>query len=260
MAKTTKNAKAVATVEKTTSALTTGFDKMEKVSASLAEEMNGLTAVFDRIKMPIGGVTFFDMPGDEPDSTETVKEFEAVILHHHPMRAFYREPYTGGNNPPNCGSLDGMVGKGEPGGICDHCKYNQFGTTENGGKACKERHRLFLLQEGELFPKILSLPTGSLKEFSRYIMHCIPAWKSSSAGLTHFSLTKAVNKGGIVYTKAQFRMGRALTAEELASIKPLVEQVKILSQEVIDEPMEDDPSEMAASGVGNVTSDTNNAA
>ncbi len=260
MAKTTKNAKAVATVEKTTSALTTGFDKMEKVSASLAEEMNGLTAVFDRIKMPIGGVTFFDMPGDEPDSTETVKEFEAVILHHHPMRAFYREPYTGGNNPPNCGSLDGMVGKGEPGGICDHCKYNQFGTTENGGKACKERHRLFLLQEGELFPKILSLPTGSLKEFSRYIMHCIPAWKSSSAGLTHFSLTKAVNKGGIVYTKAQFRMGRALTAEELASIKPLVEQVKILSQEVIDEPMEDDPSEMAPSEAGNVTSDTKNAA
>lgn len=260
MAKTTKNAKAVATVEKTTSALTTGFDKMEKVSASLAEEMNGLTAVFDRIKMPIGGVTFFDMPGDEPDSTETVKEFEAVILHHHPMRAFYREPYTGGNNPPNCGSLDGMVGKGEPGGICDHCKYNQFGTTENGGKACKERHRLFLLQEGELFPKILSLPTGSLKEFSRYIMHCIPAWKSSSAGLTHFSLTKAVNKGGIVYTKAQFRMGRALTAKEIASIKPLVEQVKILSQEVIDEPMEDDPSEMATSGAGNAASDTKNAA
>lgn len=260
MAKTTKNAKAVATVEKTTSALTTGFDKMEKVSASLAEEMNGLTAVFDRIKMPIGGVTFFDMPGDEPDSTETVKEFEAVILHHHPMRAFYREPYTGGNNPPNCGSFDGMVGKGEPGGICDHCKYNQFGTTENGGKACKERHRLFLLQEGELFPKILSLPTGSLKEFSRYIMRCIPSWKSSSAGITHFSLTKAVNKGGIVYTKAQFRMGRALTAEELASIKPLVEQVKILSQEVIDEPMEDDPSEMATSEAGNAASDTKNAA
>ena len=75
MAKTAKNAKAVATVEETTSALTTGFDGMDKVNASLTEEMNGLTAVFD-------------MPGDEPDSTETVKEFEAVILHHHPMRAF----------------------------------------------------------------------------------------------------------------------------------------------------------------------------
>lgn len=260
MAKATKSTKAVATLEKTTSALTTGFDKMDKVNASLAEEMNGLTAVFDRIKMPIGGVTYFDMPGDEPDSTETAKEFEAVILHHHPMRAFYKEPYTGGNNPPDCGSLDGMVGKGEPGGICDRCACNQFGTTENGGKACKERHRLFLLQEGKMFPQILSLPTGSLREFARYLMHCIPVWKSSSAGITRFSLTKAVNKGGIIYTKAQFRMGRALTAEEIASIKPLVEQVQVISKEVIDEPMEDDPSEMAASGTSGTASDTPHAA
>ena len=91
-------------------------------------------------------------------------------------------------------------------------------------------------------------------------MTCIPVWKSSSAGISRISLTKAVNKGGIVYTKAQFRMGRALTAEEIASIKPLVEQVQVISKEVIDEPMEDDPSDMTTSGTSGTASDTPHAA
>lgn len=248
MAKTTKNANAVATVEEKGAALTTGFGTLNKISTSLAKEMDGLDAVFDRIRMPIGGIVSFELPTDDPDVTETVKEISAVILYHHPMRAYYKEPYTGGNTPPDCGSLDGVVGKGELGGMCDRCAFNLFGSAENGGKACKERHRLFLLQEGDVFPKILSLPTGSLKEFARYLMTCIPVWKSSNAGITRISLRKAVNKGGIVYSKAQFRMGRALTEDEFASIKPLIEQVKVISQEVIiTEPMEDDATELAPS-------------
>ena len=37
-------------------------------------------------------------------------------------------------------------------------------------------------------------------------------------------------------------MERALTKEEMAAIEPLVEQVRAISQEVIDEPMEEDSS------------------
>lgn len=248
MARTAKNTNAIATVEEKNAALTTGFGTLNKISTNLAKEMDGLDAVFDRIRMPIGGIVSFELPTDDPDVTETVKEIEAVILYHHPMRAYYKEPYTGGNNPPDCGSLDGVVGKGEPGGMCDRCAFNMFGSAENGGKACKERHRLFLLQEGDVFPKILSLPTGSLKEFSRYLMTCIPVWQASNAGITRISLTKAVNKGGIVYSKAQFRMGRTLTEKEFAAIKPLIEQVKVISQEVIiAEPMDDDPATFAPS-------------
>lgn len=242
MAKATKNTKAMTTVKDASSALTTGFVALNKLDDSFTEEMDGLSAVFDRIKMPIGGATSFEIPGEDPDTTETAREFSAVILYHHPMRAYYKEKYTGGNNPPDCGSIDGVVGNGEPGGICDRCAYNQFGTGENGSKACKERRRLYLLQEGEVFPKILSLPTGSLKEFARYLMHYFPKWKKCSGGITHFSLTKAVNKGGIVYSKAQFRMGRELSKTELAAIEPLVEQVRIMSKEVIiDEPLDSDP-------------------
>ncbi len=259
MAKATKNTKAVTTVQEET-VLTTDFSTVCQMGESFAEEMNGLSAVFDKIKLPIGGVTYFDIPSEDPESSETVKEFSAVILYHHPMRAFYKEKYTGGNNPPDCGSLDGMVGAGEPGGNCVHCVYNQFGTGENGSKACKERRRLFLLQEGEMFPKILSLPTGSLKEFTRYLMHCLPKWGKSSAGVTRFSLTKAVNKGGIAFSKAQFRMERTLTEDEMKAIEPMIEQVRAISQEMlIEEPL--DEREPDLSGQNNTdTSETKSVA
>lgn len=48
----------------------------------MAEEMNGLSASFERVKIPIGGGTVFEIPGDDSDDVDTVKEINAVILHH----------------------------------------------------------------------------------------------------------------------------------------------------------------------------------
>jgi len=36
-------------------------------------------------------MTVFEIPGENPDSPETVKEFSAVILHHHPLYAYYTD-------------------------------------------------------------------------------------------------------------------------------------------------------------------------
>ena len=230
MAKATKTTTALTKAEEKTSALATGFELLKKMGKSISTEMDGLTAAFEQIRIPIGGMTYFEMPGDDPEKTETVKEFSAVILYHHPMRAYYREKYTGGNNPPDCGSFDAVEGTGDPGGDCEHCAYNQFGSGENGAKACKERRRLYLLLDGEAFPMVLSLPTGSLKDFSRYLMRCLPKWGKSSAGITRFSLTKAINKGGIAYTKVRFQMDRALTEGEMKEIESLMLKVKAISQ------------------------------
>ena len=57
----------------------------------------------------------FELPGDEADEPETVKEFSAVILYHHPVLQYYKEKYTGGSNPPDCGSFDGVTGEGAAG-------------------------------------------------------------------------------------------------------------------------------------------------
>lgn len=202
------------------------------MNEGMAEELDGLEGGFDRVKIPAGGATMFELPGDEADEPETVKEFSAVILFHHPILQYYKEKYTGGSNPPDCGSFDGVTGEGDPGGACANCPLNQFGSGENNSKACKTRRRVFLLREGELFPLILSLPTGSMKEFSRYIKRLLSKGKKSNMVVTRFSLKKATNNSGIAYSQAQFSVDRPLTSEEQILISKLSEQVKGYSRRV----------------------------
>ena len=211
------------------------------MNETMAEELEGLEGGFDRVKIPAGGATMFELPGDEADEPETVKEFSAVILYHHPVLQYYKEKYTGGSNPPDCGSFDGVTGEGEPGGVCANCPLNQFGSGENNSKACKTRRRVF--REGELFPLILSLPTGSMKEFSRYIKRLLSKGRKSNSVVTRFSLKKATNNSGIAYSQAQFSIDRPLTTEEQLLITKLSEQVKGYSRRVgfdAEEPAETD--------------------
>jgi hypothetical protein len=224
-------------------AKTSGFLALAdfNMNAAMAEELDGLEGGFDRVKIPAGGTTMFELPGDEADEPETVKEFSAVILYHHPVLQYYKEKYTGGSNPPDCGSLDGVTGEGEPGGVCAKCPLAQFGSGENGGKACKNRRRLFLLREGEIFPLLLSLPTGSLKEYSRYIKRLLSRGNKSNMVVTRFTLKKATNNSGIAYSQAAFAVDRPLTAEEQALIGRLTEQVKAYSRRIgfdAEEPVE----------------------
>lgn len=44
----------------------------------------------------------FEIPGENPDEPETVKEFSAVILYQHSLNAYYKSEYQGGSNPPDC--------------------------------------------------------------------------------------------------------------------------------------------------------------
>ena len=103
------------------------------MNESMAEELEGLEGGFDRVKIPSGGATMFELPGDEADEPEMVKEFSAVILHHHPVLQYYKEKYTGGivdapvnicaqnqsdcgKKQPDKGSLFKVQGKGFPEG------------------------------------------------------------------------------------------------------------------------------------------------
>lgn len=234
--KNNENNSIVNTNTENTELITTGgaFSSLAEfnLNDTLAEEMTGLTASFERIKIPAGGMTVFELPGETPDSPETVKEFSAVILYHHPIHAYYKAKYTGGSNPPDCGSFDGVTGEGDPGGRCDKCAYNRFGSGENGAKACKNRRRIYLIREGEIFPLILSLPTGSLKDFTRYLTKLISKQKKSNSVVTRFTLRKAVNSGGIAYSQAQFAVDRVLTPDEYALIQSMTEQVKAFSSRV----------------------------
>ena len=238
MARKAKETQEIATIQPTGYLALRDFD----FSSVISEEMEGLNAFFERIKMPSGDTTLFQIPSENPEEPEFEKEFSAVILYHHPIRAYFKEKYTGASNPPDCGSLDGATGYGNPGGDCRSCPFNEFGTWENDAKACKERQRLYLLREGELFPTMLSLPTGSLKELARYLMRLLSKGNKSYEVVTRFSLVKATNKGGIAYAKAAFRMERKLTSEELPLIAKLSDQIKMLSGKIGFEDVDMEPA------------------
>ena len=203
-----------------------------EMSAMLSEEMEGLNIAFPIIKVPAGGGLAFEVPGDDPNSPDLQKEFNAVILYHHPMLSYYKEKYTGGNQAPDCGSYDGINGiDRESGEIrqCKDCPLNQFGSGENGGKACKTKRRIFLLRENEAIPTILTLPTGSIGDFSKYIMRLVTKGKKSNHVVTKFSLSKAQNSGGINYSKVVLTQAYELSPVEVEQVSKMSEQVKLLA-------------------------------
>lgn len=202
------------------------------MSESLSEEMAGLNITFDRIKVPSGGGIAYEVPSDNPDEPDLQKEFSAVILHHHPVLSYYKEKYTGGNEAPDCVSNDGVNGIERDTGECKACKdcpLNKFGSGENGGKACKTKRRIFIIRQGEALPVILSLPTGSITDFSKYIMRLVSKGKKSNQVVTKFSLKKAQNNGGISYSKVVLNTERDLLPEEQKTINGLTKQVKAIA-------------------------------
>ncbi len=201
----------------------------------MQDELAGLDSGFDRIKIPSGGGLNFEVPNlENSDEPTFIKEFSAVILHHHPLFTYYENKYNGSNNPPDCCSFDGINGSGTPGGKCRFCKLNMFGSGENGSKACKNKHRLYLLRENEIFPVVLVLPASSIQEFSKYIKRLLSTGKKSDSVVTKLSLKKAVNKTGIAFSKVSFSVLRDLNQNERDGLGELISQIKAHSQKGAD--------------------------
>ena len=210
-----------------------------------AEEFDGLRPSFERIKIPAGGGISFEVPGDDPDSPDTVKEFTAVILHHHPVNSYFKDKFNGANNPPECASIDGKIGVIRETGECRDCKscpMGQFGSGENNSKACKEKRCLYLLREGEILPIIMTLPTGSLSEFTKYVTRLVAKGKHANTVVTRFSLKKAQNSTGIAYSQATFSVARNLTPAEKQAIASMSAQVRAMARTVDIEDVADEPA------------------
>lgn len=215
--------------ESTDSAVqTTGFGTSTDLSIlkdALEGECAGLDFQFDRIKIPAGGGLAFEVPGED-EEPEMAKTITAVIAYQHPAYAYYATKFQGGSNPPDCGSLDGIHGTGNPGGLCKTCRFNQFGSGGKKAKACKNRHMLYLIREGEIFPVVINLPTGSLRSFKDYVKHQLTKGRRLSEIVTEIKLVKDSNEDSITFSKAVFKFVRTLTPEEKVSVGQMTELIK----------------------------------
>ncbi len=202
---------------------------MEEINTVLAEDCDGLEFALDKIKIPAGGGTAFEVPADEEGETDMVKEIVGVILYNHAVNSYYTEKYSGGSNPPDCGSFDGKVGYGTPGGECKDCPYNKFGSGDGKSKACKNRRMLYILQENEIFPVVLSLPPGSVGSYSNYVKRLISKGLRPSAVVTKITLKKSTSGEGINFSQAVFKKDRILTVSEKEVLAPIINQMKELA-------------------------------
>lgn len=212
----------------------------EILNEALSDDCQGLEFSFDRVKLPAGGGTAFEIPSAESEDPELAKDIAGVIVYNHPAFAYYHDKYTGGNNPPDCGSFDGVTGIGTPGGNCQNCPYNKFGSGEGQSKLCKNKRMLYILREGELFPITLSLPTGSLKTFTDYVKSHLSRGRKLNQVVTKITLKKATNASGITFSQAVFAFDRMLSAEERAVVAGVTESVKLYAANLTPESFVDD--------------------
>lgn len=152
----------------------------------------------DRIKVPSGGGTAWDIPDEEPS-----RKVEGVIIHRQPTRSFWftkrGENGEEDDSPPDCYSNEAKMGVGafgpgstsNPSGECASCPMNVFGSSINGsgkGKACKEQMQVFVLQEEAVLPIQISLPPTSLRGFKQYMTRLASKGKSFMSVVTAFTL------------------------------------------------------------------------
>lgn len=171
----------------------------KEVIESISEEMEGLGTIgFTKVRVPNGGVTEFDVDGED------VTELVGVIVARINENVYFDSPYGQGDDTPACSSADGVTGYDRNGKAiaCKTCPFNQFG--ENG-KPCTNKVNLYLLQSGELMPIQLVLPPSSIKPLRDYLGKKLLAKGMRPAGVvTRVTLEKV--KGTFTYSAVCFEM------------------------------------------------------
>lgn len=200
----------------------------EFTQEELAEDMDGLQMSFPRVKIPAGGALMFELPSDDPENPDYVKNLEGVILFNHPNNAYWPEGSEYDDSAtPLCSSVDAKQGIGEPGGSCISCALNQFGSAAEGnGKACKNMRVLYLLRSGEFMPLQVTLPPTSLKPFREFMNQSFMLRRRATYGSVVQIGLKKMSNGKDDYSVATFRRLYDFSGEELAQIRQFADGFK----------------------------------
>ena len=180
----------------------------------------------ERIRLPAGGTAVWTLT--DAEGTTHPETITGIILQFHRPRAMWFERRKHGEpaRPPDCYSLDGEKGnyrhqtpgtvpeKGEPGGDCFSCRFNQPHSNperpESRATGCPPKRTLFVLTENNMMPVIIQLPVTSIHNFNIYKERLFTRFKRLSRVITSIGLEADENDTGDQYTKATFQMVRDL--------------------------------------------------
>lgn len=222
--------------------IVTGYEDMDaELLEELQDEMEDLDEVkgisCKKIKIPSGGGIAFEVETDDPESPDSIKELEAVVIFTHRINSYWAESFGGSDNKaPDCSSFDSKKGVVlDTGEIrdCDTCPYNEYG--ENGtGKPCKNMRRMYLLLSGKPGVYLLSVPPTSIKEVNNQLARLMGGSKIPySRMVLKFKLTKDKNKNGIVYSKVGIERVGMLPQEYFKTTAAMRKELKEKYKEVV---------------------------
>ena len=231
--------------------LPTMVDNSEFSSDELAEEMDGLTMSFPRVKIPSGGALQFEVPTGDADHPDYTPTLVGVILFNHSSNAYW----PGGaeyddDTVPICSSVDGKIGFGEPGGACEACMLNQFGS-DGKGKACKNMRQLYLLRSGSFIPLQLTLPPTSIKPFREFYNFTFATHRRATCGSgVEIGLTR-VDKVN-VYSVATFKKLFDFEGEQLLQVKAIAESYKAQIKAMLQQRAEENANRPGGDDLGDL--------
>ena len=194
----------------------------------------------DKVKVPAGGAISWEV--ETLAGIESMKVLEGIILHFKDTRVYWAKKGTS-NTPPDCSSMDGKVGVGNPGGDCGKCPFAQFGTAVNqhgqptNAQACKSVRIFLFLRQDDMVPMLIPLPPTSIQNAKKYFLRLVTNGYPYYGVTTQLTLAKAQSAGGDTYSKAMFAIGRKLEQEEYEKVKVIGQAMKDLfdqASQVID--------------------------
>ena len=80
-----------------------------------------------------------------------------------------------------------------------------------------------------MLPMIMTLPTGSLGEFTKYITRLVTKGMKANSVVTKFTLKRAQNSTGINYSQVVCSVERPLSPEEKKNVAIMTEQIKMIA-------------------------------
>lgn len=193
------------------------------------EELDGFNLSYDKIKIPSGGTTAFEVPSEDPENPDIVKELKVIIIDQYPVNAYYQNVYDGNEVAPDCYADDGHLGIDKYGECneCATCQNNKFGSAIDGiGKACKNMRKLFIIRSGDNFPMLLTLPATSITPFGKYLQRIVTKGLRPCDVITKIALKKAESKGGITYAQATFSLEEVLPPEVKEKVRKYAEKMQ----------------------------------
>lgn len=209
----------------------TGFDLED-----LGDDFEGIQVSFRKFKIPAGGVVQFEEPGDNPEDPHYVKFIDGILVYNHASNAYWAAGAEYDDSAmPLCSSFDGKSGFGTPGGSCELCPMNQYGTDMGGGKgkACKNMRTLYILRSGEAMPIQLSLPPTSLRPFTDFMNGVFvtrqrPTWTA----IIRIGLKRQDN-GTNQYSVATFSKIADLNQEQLMQMRQYASSFRAQAKEML---------------------------